>query len=81
MPDVPLRLDHQITNNPARIIGRLIDSYAEGVIDKAEFEPRIAGLNSAYPGSRSVIRLSWKTAEIERDLSLVSAVWKTSRPR
>ncbi|MER8837013.1 hypothetical protein [Mesorhizobium sp. M0909] len=27
-----------------RGIGRLIDSYAEGVIDKAEFEPRIAGL-------------------------------------
>jgi site-specific DNA recombinase len=27
-----------------RGIARLIDSYTEGVIDKTEFEPRIAGL-------------------------------------
>ena len=43
MPDEIVRLNHQITTM-RRGIGRLIDSYAEGIIDKAEFEPRIAGL-------------------------------------
>ena len=42
-PDEILRLDRQISSL-RRGISRLIDSYAEGVIDKAEFEPRIAGL-------------------------------------
>ena len=43
MPDEIIRLDRQMTSL-RRGIGRLIDSYTEGVIDKAEFEPRIAGL-------------------------------------
>lgn len=43
MPDEILRLDRQIATL-RRGIGRLIDSYAENVIDKAEFEPRITGL-------------------------------------
>jgi len=43
MPDEIVRLDRQMTSL-RRGIGRLIDSYAEGVIDKTEFEPRIAGL-------------------------------------
>ena len=49
MPDEIVRLNHQLTTM-RRGIGRLIDSYAEGVIDKAEFEPRIAGLNSGGRG-------------------------------
>ena len=43
MPDEIIRLDRQMTSL-RRGIGRLIDSYTEGVIDKAEFEPRIAGM-------------------------------------
>ena len=42
-PDEIVRLDRQMTSL-RRGIGRLIDSYAEGIIDKTEFEPRIAGL-------------------------------------
>ena len=33
-----------------RGMGRLIDSYTEGLIDKAEFEPRIAGLRQRIQG-------------------------------
>jgi site-specific DNA recombinase len=33
-----------------RGMGRLIDGYAEGLIDKAEFEPRIAGLRQRIQG-------------------------------
>ena len=46
MPDEIVRLNHQVTTM-RRGVGRLIDSYAEGVIDKAVFEPRIAGLKTA----------------------------------
>lgn len=42
-PDEIVRLERRMTTS-RRGIGRLIDSYAEGVIDKAEFEPRLAGL-------------------------------------
>jgi site-specific DNA recombinase len=41
--DEIIRLDRQMTSL-RRGIARLIDSYTEGVIDKTEFEPRIAGL-------------------------------------
>jgi site-specific DNA recombinase len=43
MPAEVVRLDHQMTTM-RRGIGRLIDSFADGVIDKAEFAPGIAGL-------------------------------------
>jgi hypothetical protein len=42
-PEQVARLDHQITTIQ-RGIDRLIDCYAGGYIEKAEFEPRIAGL-------------------------------------
>ena len=32
------------SSRPWRGIGRLIDSYAAGVIDRPEFEPRVAGI-------------------------------------
>src|SRR3954467_12879907 len=31
-------------------MGRLIDGYAEGLIDKVEFEPRVAGLRQRIKG-------------------------------
>lgn len=31
-------------------MGRLIDSYAEGLIERAEFEPRIAGFRQRIEG-------------------------------
>jgi site-specific DNA recombinase len=54
-----------------RGIGRLIDSYAEGVIDKAEFEPRIAGLKQRLSQLQERHRAALEAAEVERDLSLV----------
>ena len=42
-PEAIVRLDRQIMTL-RRGIDRLIDCYAGGYIDKAEFEPRIAGL-------------------------------------
>jgi site-specific DNA recombinase len=43
--DDVLQLERQITRLQ-RGIGRLIDSYAEGVIEPSEFQPRIAGLKA-----------------------------------
>jgi hypothetical protein len=54
-----------------RGIGRLIDSYAEGIIDKAEFEPRIAGLKQRLSQLEERHQAALETAESERDLSLV----------
>ena len=70
MPDEIVRLNHQITTM-RRGIGRLIDSYAEGIIDKAEFEPRIAGLKQRLSQLQERHRAALETAESERDLSLV----------
>jgi site-specific DNA recombinase len=65
-----VRLEGQIATLQ-RGIGRLIDSYTEGVIDKAEFEPRISGLKARLAGLQERRRAALETAEAERDLSLV----------
>ncbi len=70
MPDEIVRLNHQMTTM-RRGIGRLIDSYAEGVIDKAEFEPRIAGLKQRLSQLQERHQAALEAAEVERDLSLV----------
>ena len=70
MPDEIVRLNHQLTTM-RRGIGRLIDSYAEGVIDKAEFEPRIAGLKQRLSQLQERHQAALEAAEIKRDLSLV----------
>lgn len=54
-----------------RGIGRLIDSYAEGDINKAEFEPRIAGLKQRLSQLQERHRAAVEVAESERDLSLL----------
>ena len=70
MPDEIVRLNHQLTTM-RRGIGQLIDSYAEGVIDKAEFEPRIAGLKQRLSQLQERHQAALEAAEIKRDLSLV----------
>jgi site-specific DNA recombinase len=70
MPDEIVRLHQQITTM-RRGIGRLIDSYAEGLIDKAEFEPRIAGLKQRLSQLDERHRAALDAIEAERDLSLV----------
>ena len=69
-PDEIMRLEQQMTTL-RRGAGRLIDSYADGVIDKAEFEPRIAGLKQRLSQLQERYRAAVEVAENERDLSLV----------
>jgi hypothetical protein len=54
-----------------RGIGRLIDSYTEGVIDKTEFEPRIVGLRQRLSQLQERHQAALEAAETERDLALV----------
>jgi hypothetical protein len=70
MPDEVIRLDRQMTSL-RRGIGRLIDSYTEGVIDKTEFEPRIAGLKQRVSQLQERHQTALQAAETERDLALV----------
>ena len=70
MPDEIIRLDRQMTSL-RRGIDRLIDSYTEGVIDKAEFEPRIAGLKQRVSQLQERHQAALDAAETERDLALV----------
>jgi len=70
MLDEIVRLNPQITTM-RRGIGRLIDSYAEGLIDKTEFEPRIAGLKQRLSQLQERQRAALDAIEAARDLSLV----------
>ena len=54
-----------------RGIGRLIDIYAEGVIERHEFQPRIAGLRERLARVEEQRRALLEAAEAERGLSLV----------
>jgi len=54
-----------------RGIGRLIDSYAAGVIDRSEFEPRVAGLRSRVAQLQDQQRTAAEAAEAERELTLI----------
>ena len=69
-PDEIVRLDRQMTSL-RRGIGRLIDSYAEGIIDKTEFEPRIAGLKQRVSKLQMRHQAALEADESERDLALV----------
>jgi site-specific DNA recombinase len=64
------RLDRQIAT-VQRGIDRLIDCYAGGFIEKAEFEPRIAGLKLRRSQLQEQQRATVRTANSERELSLV----------
>ena len=70
MPEEIVRLNRHITTM-RRGVGRLIDSYAEGLIDKTEFEPRIAGLKQRLSQLQERHRAALDAIEVERDLSLV----------
>src|SRR5712691_385123 len=69
-PEQVVRLDRQMTALD-RGIARLIDGYAGGFIDKAEFEPRIAGLKQRRSQLQEQQRAAAEAADAERELSLV----------
>lgn len=52
-------------------MGRLIDSYVEGVIDRDAFQPCIAGLKGRLARMASERQASIEAAEAERSLALV----------
>jgi site-specific DNA recombinase len=54
-----------------RGIGRLIDSYAEGVIERAEFAPRIAGLKARLAQLEQRRQMVAEAAGAERELTLI----------
>jgi site-specific DNA recombinase len=65
-----LQLERQIARLE-RGIGRLIDSYAEGVIEPDEFQPRITGLKARRARLEEQRRLAAEQAEAERELTLM----------
>ena len=73
MPDEIVRLNQQIMTM-RRGIGRLIDSYAEGLIDKAEFEPRISGLKQRLSQLEEWHRTALDAIQVERDLHSTRSV-------
>ncbi len=54
-----------------RGIGQLTDSYAAGVTNRSEFEPRAAGLRSRVAQLQNQQRTAAKAAEAERELTLI----------
>jgi len=52
-------------------IGRLIDSYADGVISQAEFEPRLAGMRQRLTGLEAEATALQNAAEQTHSLQLV----------
>src|SRR6202163_138151 len=69
-PEQVARLDRQMMTL-RRGIDRLIDGYAGGFIDKAQFEPRIAGLKLRRSQLQGQQQAAVETANAERELSLV----------
>lgn len=63
-------LERQITR-VRQGIGRLIDSYAEGLIEKAEFEPRITRLKERVAHLETQAHAEAQAAAQERELRLV----------
>ena len=63
-------LERQITR-VRQGIGRLIDSYAEGLIDKGEFEPRITRLKERVAHLETQAQAVAQAAAQEHDLRLV----------
>ncbi len=52
-------------------VDRLIDGYAEGIIDSDEFKPRLAGLKARLTRLQSERETALATQDAERDLQLV----------
>jgi site-specific DNA recombinase len=67
-----LRLERQIASLQ-RGIDRLIDAFTAGIIDRAEFEPRIAGLKARLAQLGAERQAAKQAAQVERELVLVLA--------
>lgn len=54
-----------------RGIGRLIDSYAEGMIDKVDFDPRITGFRQRLVNLEDCCKVLRDQAAVQTTLSLI----------
>jgi site-specific DNA recombinase len=68
--DLAAALDRRI-EGLGRGMGRLIDSYDEGVIDRDAFQPRILGLKERLARMAAQKQVLIEAAEAERSLTLV----------
>ncbi len=59
------------TGKLRRGIARLIDSYAEGLIDKTEFEPRVARMRERMHQLEEQAQLLKEETEVEEELRLI----------
>lgn len=69
-PEEVARMEKQMAS-VRRGSERLIDSYAEGFVEKGEFEPRITGMKQRMSQLRERFEAAVRTAERERDIRLV----------
>ena len=69
-PEEVARVEKQIAS-VRRGVERLIDSYAEGFVEKGEFEPRITGMKQRMSKLQERLDAAARTAERERDFRLV----------
>jgi hypothetical protein len=73
-------LERQMTSLQCGI-ARLIDSYTEAILDKTEFEPRIAGLKQRVSQLHERHQTALEAVESERDLALVQMVHRDHNHR
>src|SRR5258708_16410439 len=60
-----------------RGIARLIDSYAEGLIDKQEFEPRVTRMRERIQHLEEQLQRLQEEAEVEGELRLILGRFET----
>src|SRR4051812_14322291 len=68
--DALATLERQISSL-RRGISRVIDSYAEGLIDRTEFQPRITGMKQRLARLEENRQTLVETAEAEQNLTLI----------
>ena len=68
--DALATLERQISSL-RRGISRLIDGYAEGLIDRTEFQPRITGMKQRLARLEENRQTLVETAEVEKSLALI----------
>jgi site-specific DNA recombinase len=69
-PEEVVRVEKQMASL-RRGIERIIDSYAEGFVEKSEFEPRITGMKQRMSQLKERFEAALRTAERERDIRLI----------
>ena len=64
-----------------RGIARLIDSYADGLIDKQKFEPRVTRMRERLQHLEAQLSHLKEAAAVEEELRLILGVWKALPPK